>query len=780
MLIAQLAVVASGPDSAATCDTIRITAIARAEGEAAPQLTPPSGPGFQLLRSNVVTHHELDGTGRTLSIAEGSYLISFGVSGHVVVPAIVATLGTHRAAAAPIHLHIIGGEQADPIVLVSSTLDDGRRRVTDDTLFVGQQVDYVVDVQLNETARQRLRRNPTFFPPEMPSALAYDVTTAAHAVERGGPRCFATLSYRRALFPLFTGATTIPPATLAYGLPVSTSFFSREERFEQRTDSVRFVALEPPANGRADDYAGAVGVVHASAHLDGTSPRMGDPLVLTLRLAGTGNVKLWPRPALTVDWASIANGDERVDVDSTRSRVQGTKEFDWLLTPTRAGPRVVPVIRYPYFDPERAAYDVAITDTISLDIAAASLATADTVVVPRLAIRHVLRDARAPALPAQPWFWLLLAAAPVPATMRRVTRRRRVRKAGVAPGRRLQQLASASTQLPARELRRLFLDALRERIPALTLTTTQSPLGRQLRRAGVTAATADAAEALLNRLDDAAFSPRGDTDAALAPSAAAVARAVAEEAMRPRTGNGALVILVTGSLLLSASVAFATSASALRSFADGVQAYERKQPVAAERLFARAAADAPRASDAWANFGAAAWTANDSARAAFGWQRALRLDPLDAESRERLSALGPLAVTANGYVPPLPGDALAGTALVLWVAAWLVLAIPPTRRPAAARGLSGGAVVIAVVTLLSALELEHRAQPRGLAVLRGSTPLLEDPSPAGASIGTAAIGEVGQIDAREGQWLRISLDGTRAGWIRSAAIIPLDSPSPVD
>jgi hypothetical protein len=44
-----------------------------------------------------------------------------------------------------------------------------------DSLYVGQQVDYVVDVQLNAAARRRLRRNPTFFPPDMPAVLAYDV-----------------------------------------------------------------------------------------------------------------------------------------------------------------------------------------------------------------------------------------------------------------------------------------------------------------------------------------------------------------------------------------------------------------------------------------------------------------------------------------------------------------------------------------------------------------------------------------------------------------------------
>jgi hypothetical protein len=779
VLVAQLAVVASGPDSAAACDTIRITVAAQAEGTIAPRVTLPLARAFQLLRSDLVTRVEPDGTGRTLAIAEATYLIATSTVGRVVLPGAMASLGAQRALATPIPIHVYRDEAPASVVLVRSSLDDGHRRGVADTLFVGQQVDYVVDVQLNEAARQRLRRNPTFFPPEMPAVLAYDLP-APHAVERTGQHCFETLSYRRALFPLFPGATSIPPATLSYGMPVSTSFFSREERFEQRTDSVRFLAVEPPPAGRPSDYAGAVGAVRASARLGSATARMGDPLVLTVRLEGTGNVKLLPRPVLALDWAAIADGEERVEVDTARARVQGAKEFDWLLTPRGAGPREVPALRYPYFDPERAAYDVATTGPISLDIAAASLATADTVVRSRLAIRRTLRAETPPPLPARPWFWLLLAATPVPATLRRVVRRRRRRVAGIVPGRRLQQLAGAGTQVPARELRRLYLDALRERIPSLTVATSHSPLGRQLRRAGVTDATAAVAEALLDRLDGAAFSASGRSDAQLTIEAAAVAGAVDDEAIRPRSTGTTARALLLFALVLGGGALHAIPESATRAFDDGVRAYEQNQPIVAERLFARTATRVPRATDAWANFGTAAWTANDSARAAYGWQRALRLDPLDAESRERLSAVAPIAIDATGYVPPLPVNLLAGGALALWALAWLALALPPARRPAAVRGLGGGAIVVAVVALLTALELEQRLEPRGLAVLRGPLTLLEDPSPAGAPSGSGVVGEVGRVGPREGEWVRITLDGARAGWVPVGGIIPLDRASPTD
>jgi hypothetical protein len=60
-------------------------------------------------------------------------------------------------------------------------------------------------------------------------------------------------------------------------------------------------------------------------------------------------------------------------------------------------------------------------------------------------------------------------------------------------------------------------------------------------------------------------------------------------------------------------------------------------------------------------------------------------------------------------------------------------------------------------------------------VLRGSRPLLEAP---GSSVALASgnIGETGMLGAREGAWVRIALDGARAGWVPVASVLALDAP----
>ena len=777
LVLAQLVVVAHAPDTASVCASIEVSVAARAVGGVAPIIQPysPSG-NLELLKTSMSTRVERDGSGRPSALTEATFVLAAESPGRVVLPAFVASVGALRssAVAGPVAVH--AGGALPPDVMVRAWLDRAGKPASD-TMFVGQQVDYVVDVQLNESARQRLRRNPTFFPPEMPGVLAYDL--AAHAaVTRVGRRCFETLSYRRALFPLFAGRTAIAPAALTYSLPLSTSFFSREESFELRTDSVRFTALDVPVSGRPSDFAGAVGDVSAATRLSAPTARMGDPVVVTLRLEGQGNVKLWPRPALKLGWASVANGEERVELDTSRARVRGSKEFDWLVTPRQPGHQDVPVMRYPYFDPERVAYDSAMTQPLSLDIAAASLADMDSTPVTRLGVRHSLRDETPLPAPSRPWYWLLLAIAPAPAAIRRVNTRARRRTERRSAARRLRDASTRKEVLSPRDLRRLYLEAIADRVPSTNGVVQPAALARALRLAGVTDAVAESASGLAARLDASAFSPAGKAaDGALA-EALAIVRAIDVEAIRlTRTRSGTVrTIALLMALVLPAGAAYAVPDALRRTFAEGVSAYEHAAFTTSQHLFARVASRAPRSADAWANIGAAAWSRGDSASAARAWQRAIRLEPLDDESRDRLDAFVPSMIRANGYVPPVPVGALAFVALALWIAAWILLALPIRLRPPASRAVAGGALSVSVVLLLGALELNEQLDPGPLGVLRETRPLTEAPGST-TSVATGTIGETGRIGAREGAWLRIAIDPARSGWVPATSVLPLDAPA---
>ena len=773
-LVAQLAITANGPDTGSACMPIQLTAAFRAQGRASVAIDPPRGPGIQLLRSRVTTRVEPDGAGALSTIVEASALVTTGLTGRVQLPPFIATVDGRRVDSSPFVVELHAPIEPSPVVIVRAQLENLPSGTTIDSLVVGQQVDYTVDVLLNEPARNRLRRNPTFFPPEMAAVLAYDVSLPP-GVPRQGRRCFETLSYRRALFPLFPGRVAIPPAVLTYSLPLSSSFFSREESFEVRTDSVFFAAVEPPLSDRPRDFAGAVGSIRISARLQSPTARVGDPVVLTARVNAVGNVKLLPRPALSLPWATITPSDERVRLDSATGRISGSKEFDWIIAPRAAGVQTIPGIHYAYYDPATRAYDVAETSPILVNVAAGALASSDTVLGSRLPLRLVMRPELGAPLGSRPLYWALLALAPIPAVVRRVSRRRRWRARELPPVKRLRQLAASRAPPSAPELRRLFLDALRDRVPSVARE--HAPLARTLRRAGVSDATALEAEALLGRLDDAAFSPGGELEPGDLRDAAELAEAVQRESMSSHAvtralGVSGLLVVVGGSALLGATD------GAEQSFAEGVRAYQRGQYSIAERRFQRATMDAPRAVDAWANLGTSAWEASDSAQASRAWHHALRLDPLDDEARERLVPLQLIGPRSAAYVPPLTPDLLSVVALGLWFVAWITLALPDRWRTGTSRRLAGGGIVLALATLGALLEVSQQLEARDLGVLVHGRALLESPAPDAAMLAPAGAGEAGRIGAREGGWVHLTLDATRAGWVPAGSVLPIDPVQP--
>jgi hypothetical protein len=773
-LIAQLAIVANGPDTATACLPVRLTAAIRTAGRDVPSIELPRAGGIQLLRSGVASRLDPGGAGTLTEIWAD---VAISPVGRFRVPPFVATVRGERVASAPLEIDVRDPIAPPPVVLVAARIEDPFGGAAPDSIFVGEQVDYTVEVLLNETARGRLRRNPTFFPPEMSAVLAYDVDLP-RAPLRQVRRCFEALNYRRAIFPLFAGRIVIPPATLTYSLPLSASFFSREESFELHSDSVQFVAVDPPARGRPIDYAGAVGTMHIAASVESVTARVGDPLVITARVTGVGNVKLLPRPMLELPWARLTTGDERVDVDTSASRVSGTKEFDWIATPREPGTQVVPPFRYPYFDPVLRRYAVAEASPIPLVVAPGSLAPADTVAGPRAPIRVVLRAGRGDPSTSHPLYWALLALAPVPAALRRLWRRGSVERAA-SPARRLRALVTASDAPTAREVRSHFVAALRDRIPAVARE--RAPLGRVLRRSGVSDATALEAESMLARLDDAAFSPSGSFDARLAREALDIVEAVDREALRTTALDARSMLLVAAlgaTLAASVALAQAPSREAQRLFADGVHAYRRAQFSIAERRFERVAREAPRSVDAWSNLATAAWEAGDTAIAARAWHHALRLDPLDDESRDRLSAVQALGPRSAGYVAPVAPDALAWVVLALWLGAWAALAIPAARRPAIARPIAGGAIALALAGLVALFELRSGLETRDLAVLVHGRALLEAPATDAPALATAGAGEAGRLGARDGAWVHLTVDAARAGWVPAIAVMPIDPVQP--
>lgn len=642
-----------------------------------------------------------------------------------------------------------------------------RARVAQDTVFVGEQATYELTVRIPAAVRQRLRRNPQFVAPESRAMLAYDLPMPKAGPPGEGDEVYV---FRRALFPLTAGRYNIGTASLSYALPQSPSFFSREEERTMRSEPVSFVAVEPPTTGRPADWGGAVGRWRAAARVDAPAARVGDPFVLTLRVEGTGNATLLPRPEIAIPWAIVVAEDERVVLDSTPTALAGAKEFAWLVTPKDAGPREVPSLEYPYFDPDERRYVVARTAPIRLRVRDGDLVT----IPPRtatareavpLSVRPQLAGPAAVALPAAPvWMWLAMLA-PLPWAFARWRSRRPRGPRQRTPAERL--VAAAGATAPG-AVRTLFDAAVRSRTGvALEAATGPGALAAALRREGVTPETALEAERLRDALDAAAYAKRASAPD-LRERAKSVFRRIEEEARRRAS---VLLLAFVAAVAGCAGTVPITDQRAIAAFAEGQTAYAGRDYARARDAFLRAANAAPRDPSAWANLGSAAWQAADTAAAVLGWQRALRLDPLDGELRPLLARVRAPQGRGAARVWPLPPLPLAAGAFALWCAGWAWSARRRWRRRTARRA---AALLVPAAALASlALFAEWQARARDLVVIASAVPLRALPALGAEASAVPLVGEVVRVRERRGVWLRVELDAGRAGWYPAERTYPL-------
>jgi tetratricopeptide (TPR) repeat protein len=665
----------------------------------------------------------------------------------------------------------------------TSALVNFRVLVQPETVYVGQQANYQLGVFLDESVRDRMRRMEALAP-EMRSMMAYEPPSplAGFPLRNASGHRYEAHVYQRPIFPLSAGRVAIPPARLLYAMPLSYSFFSREESFELRSDSAVIVAVDPPQAGRPADWTGAVGTLRLTSAVDSSVTRVGDAMRLVVRVSGEGNVKLFPRPAVALSWATTTAEGERVMLSADSMHIGGTKEFDWVVTPRVSGRVQVPPLRYPYFDPYARQYEVAESAPVALVIAAGALVAADTnsaTPPARWMVRTTYRGELASPLYRSRMLLLALLLVPLPALVFASARRPRRRPRTASPAVTLRALAHRdAATVEVRTVRRAFLSAAAMRLDApATILAEPATLRHLAIRAGVTVATADRAQTFIMELNSAAFDAAGEWKDDGVQRAYDLYRAIDREARPPRKLRVPAYIAV---LVLAVAFTAHAANSGAAAFARGVDAYAHGQYASAALDFGSLAAREPRAADAWANLGTAAYSAGDTAQAMLGWQRALRLEPLAADVRDRIDLIAPVAPSSPGFVPAMPPAPVALLAAMLWLAGWLSLAWQARRRGATAPALRPALPAVLIIAALffaaATFALDRRINAPNVAVIAHDTPLRVLPALGADRGATLRTGDVAWVEEEQGAWARVSADGGREGWMDAAALelIPHD------
>ena len=203
---------------------------------------------------------------------------------------------------------------------------------------------------------------------------------------------YNVLTLRKIIVPIASGEYTFEPATFmcevlkGYKQPNdSFGFFSRRtpvtERRVVRSESEKFIVKqlpEAPAN-----YPDTVSVGRYSMNV-GASPKqvkVGDPVTLSIVVAGEGNIEGINEPKISDDknFRKFTE-DAKSEISVTGNGIKGKKIFQMLLIPTTERAVRIPPLELSYFDPFTGSYKKELSNPIPIKVLPAPKSNAPVII----------------------------------------------------------------------------------------------------------------------------------------------------------------------------------------------------------------------------------------------------------------------------------------------------------------------------------------------------------------------------------------------------------------
>lgn len=150
-------------------------------------------------------------------------------------------------------------------------------------------------------------------------------------------------------------------------------FFGRVEVRELplTLDPIPIEVLPLPEEGRPVDFSGAVGQWNLEVTAKPTEVAVGDPITLTIKVSGIGNIDLVPTPKLS-GLEEFKTYDPTTKTTKNELNTTGERVIQQVLVPRSTVTKQLPEVRLTYFDPVAKAYKSAVQPAIPLTVKAGS------------------------------------------------------------------------------------------------------------------------------------------------------------------------------------------------------------------------------------------------------------------------------------------------------------------------------------------------------------------------------------------------------------------------
>lgn len=155
-----------------------------------------------------------------------------------------------------------------------------------------------------------------------------------------------------------TGRSTSPfgGRQSPFGRSLFDDFFGSSERFNVYTDPVSINVQALPRVDKPVSHSGAIGDFNMQVYTDLKTTKVGEPIMLSMKITGTGNFDRIQGPPMpdSPNWRSYDPESQFEPSDALG--LKGTKRFDYVFIPRKAGTLQLPDIRFAFLDPKSGQY----------------------------------------------------------------------------------------------------------------------------------------------------------------------------------------------------------------------------------------------------------------------------------------------------------------------------------------------------------------------------------------------------------------------------------------
>ncbi len=210
-----------------------------------------------------------------------------------------------------------------------------------------------------------------FWIEELPIGQNIDRST----VVVGGRKYIKADIRKMAIFATAPGDFTIQPGSVKASIEerpqqdgmfddfFNDSFFGGGGLFARRVNKILAAApitievKELPERGKPSEFSGTIGRFTFTSSIDKKEVKQNEPVTMTLKIEGEGNIEtLQSPPVPEIENFKIYDGESSSQLFKRGNTIVGSKTFEIIFIPEKAGQYTLPSMLFNYFDPVVGAY----------------------------------------------------------------------------------------------------------------------------------------------------------------------------------------------------------------------------------------------------------------------------------------------------------------------------------------------------------------------------------------------------------------------------------------